>query len=445
MPPVDHTSWVCTACRRRVPGYVDACRCGGQRPVDASTDSSPASEPPTFVRPLLLVGMGLIIGAAIAIPAWTQLSRGPALTEHPQPSSTEIEAADTTPPVDTLPVPTVEPKEPSPAEPKTPADSPPSLEDVIARVVPAVTSIQAGNSRGTGFFVRTDTLVTNAHVVDGQSTVKLQIGDATYTARVTLVARGSDLAVLQVLNGNPRQPVLEFATPSDVRVGQEVIAVGSALGVLSNTVTRGIVSAVRQVGSVRLLQTDAAINPGNSGGPLVDRSGKVIGVNSMTVARQVGEGVAFAVSIEHVGHLLSGSRAPADAAGPLGGLQQMFSPPSREADDNRARSERALEQALERVAQRADELDEYWKRYERWCVAAADRNGDRPWFGIYRTGGISINTTSPYDCGGWLETVRTHAGTIRTALEQVSDIARRDGIYPGVLRELRGKFRLNWN
>ena len=57
------------------------------------------------------------------------------------------------------------------------------------------------------------------------------------------------------------------------RVRQEVIAVGSALGVLSNTVTRGIVSAIREVGTVTLIQTDAAINPGNSGGPLVDRNG----------------------------------------------------------------------------------------------------------------------------------------------------------------------------
>ena len=93
------------------------------------------------------------------------------------------------------------------------------------------------------------------------------------------------------------------------RVGQEVIAIGSALGVLSNTVTRGIVSAVRQVGAVTLVQTDAAINPGNSGGPLLDRQGMVIGVNSMTVGQAGGEGVAFAVAIDHVTQLLDSGRA----------------------------------------------------------------------------------------------------------------------------------------
>ena len=194
------------------------------------------------------------------------------------------------------------------------------------------------------------------------------------------------------MNGNPRQQALPFASGADVRVGQEVFAVGSALGVLSNTVTRGIVSAVRQVGAVRLVQTDAAINPGNSGGPLVDRSGLVIGVNSMTVGRQAGEGLAFAVAIEHVSQLLSGGRMT-DTAGPLGGLQKMFAPP-RDADDGRARTEQALAQALERVAMKADEIDEYWKRYARWCVASATRSGDRPWFGVYESGGISINPTS---------------------------------------------------
>ena len=94
--------------------------------------------------------------------------------------------------------------------------------------------------------------------------VKLQLGEATYTARVVTVAQGSDLAILQVYNPDPKQPILRLGSASTARVGQEVIAVGSALGVLSNTVTRGIVSAIRDVGTVRLIQTDAAINPGGS-------------------------------------------------------------------------------------------------------------------------------------------------------------------------------------
>ena len=75
------------------------------------------------------------------------------------------------------------------------AEAPPaSLEEVVGRVLPAVASIAAGQARGTGFFVRYDQVLTNAHVIDGQTSVKLQVGEATYIARVVTVAQGSDLA-----------------------------------------------------------------------------------------------------------------------------------------------------------------------------------------------------------------------------------------------------------
>jgi S1-C subfamily serine protease len=80
-------------------------------------------------------------------------------------------------------------------------------------------------------------VLTNAHVVGGQTSVRLQVGDASYSARVINTSTGSDLAVLQVYNTNPAQPVLTLGSVSSARVGEEVIAVGSALGVLSNTVT----------------------------------------------------------------------------------------------------------------------------------------------------------------------------------------------------------------
>ena len=96
---------------------------------------------------------------------------------------------------------------------------------------------------------------------------------------------------------------------------------------LSNTVTRGIVSAVRQVGNITLIQTDAAINPGNSGGPLVDRSGLVIGVNSLAVAAQAGQGLAFAVAIDHATDLLDG-QVSNGAQTPLTALTKAMGGPS---------------------------------------------------------------------------------------------------------------------
>jgi S1-C subfamily serine protease len=381
--------------------------------------------------------MGLVIGAALAIPAWSHLTRvprSPVAAEAEPPPPVRVEVSEV--PRDIPVADSVEP----PALPPEAA----SLEEIVARVVPTVASIQAGASRGTGFFVRADALVTNAHVVDGQTTVTLQVGDRAYTARVVSLSRGSDLAVLHVLNPNPDQPTVQLGSIASVRVGQEVIAVGSALGVLSNTVTRGIISALRQVGQVRLVQTDAAVNPGNSGGPLVDRQGLVIGINSMTVARQAGEGVAFAVAADHAVQLLAGAHVRDEAHTPLGGLQKMLRPPGEPVEDARDRGGRALAQALERAAQRADDLDRYWTRYAPSCLASGER-GNRGWFGVYEAKGLSINPMSPYDCMGWLETVRSNASAIRTVVDEMTDRARRDGVYPGVIRELRKKHQLDWD
>src|SRR6185503_12827196 len=117
---------------------------------------------------------------------------------------------------------------PTESTPPTTPDPPPtaSLEDVVSRVLPAVASITAGPSRGTGFFIKPDQVLTNAHVIQGQTSVTLQVGTATYNARVQTVSTGSDLALLQVLGANPNQPVLTMGSGTHLRVGQEVIAVG---------------------------------------------------------------------------------------------------------------------------------------------------------------------------------------------------------------------------
>jgi hypothetical protein len=241
-------------------------------------------------------------------------------------------------------------------------------------------------------------------------------------------------------------------------VGDPVVAIGNALALPGGpTVTEGIVSAVdRTIGTDRgatlehVLQTDAAINPGNSGGPLVDRSGHVIGVNSMTIARQAGSGVAFAVASEHVAQLLLhgrtfdvGGQPVSDAQTPLGGLEQMFRG-TPATDDGRERAEQAYAQALEWAARHADQLDAYWDRYARTCVAHAARDGDRPWFAVFEPDGVAITVTSAYDCATWLATLRANAAPIRDRLEGASEAARRDGVYPGVRRDLRRKYRFTW-
>ena len=303
-PVSANLSWGCPSCGRRVPRRVGKCRCGVEytdtSASDGAIDEPMAAPAPqrSSARPVLFFGILVLIGAAIiAMFLW----RGAAPTPPRETPTTPASApAAATPALEPIAVDEPTPTEPPPAATVPPAATPPdSLEDVVSRTLPAVASITAGQSRGTGFFIRPDQVLTNAHVIQGQTTATLQVGAAMYGARVITVSPGSDLALLQVFNANPDQPVLSMGSVSNARVGQEVIAVGSALGVLSNTVTRGIVSAIRQVGNITLIQTDAAINPGNSGGPLVDRSGLVIGVNSLAVAAQAGQGLAFAVGHRH--------------------------------------------------------------------------------------------------------------------------------------------------
>jgi hypothetical protein len=218
------------------------------------------------------------------------------------------------------------------------------------------------------------------------------------------------------------------------------VAIGSALGVLSNTVTRGIVSALRDAGTVKLIQTDAAINPGNSGGPLVDRNGVVIGVNSMKIGGATGEGLAFAVAIDHASQLLSGQTTTASAT-PLQGLNRMMTG-STASDDLRGQGTSAYRTTVEQAARRGDQLDDLWDRAARSCVARAARGGDRAWFALYEPNGVQIQLSSGVDCEQWLGAVQNNAGIVRDEMARASEAARRQGVYPGVMRDIRREYKM---
>ncbi|MDA0160151.1 trypsin-like peptidase domain-containing protein [Solirubrobacter ginsenosidimutans] len=167
----------------------------------------------------------------------------------------------------------------------------------------SVVSIKTSEGSGTGFVVKADgTIVTNAHVVGTESTVQVQFADdETVQGTVGGVDRSSDLAVVKVSTSRTLKP-LALADSATVRTGQLAVAIGSPFG-LSQTTTAGIVSGTGrhiqapdgfQIDSV--IQTDAPINPGNSGGPLLDATGRVIGVNSQIASQSGGSvGIGFAV------------------------------------------------------------------------------------------------------------------------------------------------------
>ena len=451
-PLQDSGTWLCPACDRRVPARIYECRCGYVQegiPVTPSDRGATPSTPHSNATGLSLLAFGLVIGAGLAMlpapttaPPAAQAVLAPPVTVDGPIDSTDGDPlnvpADPSGPGLTAQLPIL--AAPVPVSNSVAVAAP--LEDLVSRVVPAVAFVQAGQARGTGFFIARDRLLTNAHVITGHTIVRLQVGEANHEARVVTVSTGTDLAVLQVMNPSPTQQVLRLGAVGQARVGEEVIAVGSALGVLSNTVTRGIVSAVRQVGQVTLIQTDAAINPGNSGGPLISRSGLVIGVNSLRVAQQTAEGVAFAVAIDHATQLLNGQR-PSDSQTPLNSLTQMLGG-RPDTDDPRSRGEQDYTRILEWAARSATELDAYWNRYAGTCVAASRGAGDRVWFAVYETAGVTLAATSSVNCSSWFDAVRTNAGRIRDEMEKAAETARQRGLSASTVRDLRRRHRLSW-
>jgi Trypsin-like peptidase domain len=203
------------------------------------------------------------------------------------------------------------------------AEAPANLEDTLGSVIQSVVSILSDEGRGSGFLVDSRTVITNHHVVgDAESVlVKLSNGSA-LSGTVERIAEDHDLALVRLDRDLSDRRSLELSSVSAIRVGQEVYVIGSPMGVLESSVTRGIVSAVRPFEGATLVQTDAAINPGNSGGPLVDRSGRVVGIATMKVAE--GESIGFAVAADHARELIQGGGRPAAevAMNPSSGLRE---------------------------------------------------------------------------------------------------------------------------
>ncbi|MFD3513617.1 trypsin-like peptidase domain-containing protein [Streptomyces sp. NPDC058657] len=222
---------------------------------------------------------------------------------------------------------------------------------VAQAVGPAIVEISAtssaGASTGSGVIITGDgEIVTNNHVVAGADTVKVTLSTGkTYTAKVVGTDPDKDLALIK-LQGASKLPTAKLGSSKDVKVGEEVVAIGSPEG-LSGTVTSGIVSALDRDVTVskdqdkgqsqggqggqdggwpfefggerfngdtgsskttyKAIQTDASLNPGNSGGALINMRGEVIGINSAMYAPSSGSGsssgsvgLGFAIPVDSV-------------------------------------------------------------------------------------------------------------------------------------------------
>lgn len=165
---------------------------------------------------------------------------------------------------------------------------------------------------GTGFILSSDGYVaTNKHVVSGASKIGVILDDGTAYEDVELVGTDplNDFAIIKINNVNDLSPV-KLGDSKTTSAGQQVVAIGNALGAYQNSVTSGIISgkgrSLTATDSGRtqyetlsdMIQTDAAINGGNSGGPLVNAAGEVIGINTAYASQ--GNNVGFAIPISSV-------------------------------------------------------------------------------------------------------------------------------------------------
>jgi serine protease Do len=203
----------------------------------------------------------------------------------------------------------------------------PDLTSVVAAVKNSVVTItsQGFSSRGfseipstgvgSGIVLTKDGyILTNKHVISGSQSLTVELADGEqFDATVVTQSPDKDLALIKI-DATGLTPAV-IGDPASLQVGQTAIAIGSPLGTFTETVTKGILSATGRTITVNdettgrpetltgLLQTDAAINPGNSGGPLLDASGKVIGVNTAVSANA--EGLGFAIPIDAAASLIA--------------------------------------------------------------------------------------------------------------------------------------------
>lgn len=163
-------------------------------------------------------------------------------------------------------------------------------------------STESSIIEGTGIILSSDGyIITNSHVIDDDNNANVYItlkNDEVFKVVVVGNDERTDLAILKCDEANDWKPA-EFANSDQLKVGQDVIALGSPGGKdYPNTLTRGVVSGLNRTLSgtaVSYIQTDAAINPGNSGGPLANLNGQVIGINTIKVVQTEYEGMGFAI------------------------------------------------------------------------------------------------------------------------------------------------------
>ncbi len=212
---------------------------------------------------------------------------------------------------------------------QTVTDEESSIASVAEKVGPSVVSIvtqtrtnsyygsTSSEAAGTGIIVsKNGYVMTNNHVLEGATSVSVVDSTGELYEDATIIGRDplNDIAFIKI-KSDKEFTAAALGNSSTIRTGQQVVAIGNALGQYSNTVTSGIISGTGRpitadTGSgdtetlTDLIQTDASINPGNSGGPLVNMAGQVIGINTAIV--EDANGIGFAIPVNATKGVLAG-------------------------------------------------------------------------------------------------------------------------------------------
>lgn len=449
-------SRVCPSCGRRVPRNVTTCRCGAILPEEAAASFAPEETPSgggSSTALIAIIGViALAAGGYWLLMRPTVAARLAAPVEQPaaNPSSVPAPAAPTvsaearawdaraTAPEAAQPASLPEARPLAPAPSTTPVSA--AVEDMLDRVMPAVVLIQATGGRGSGFFVARDTLITNVHVVENDSYVTLQRADgSTMNARVESRAPAYDIAILKVAQPSPTQAVIPMASANALKPGQEIIVIGSALGTLQNSVSRGIVSALRSAGGATLVQTDAAINPGNSGGPMLDRNGSVIAISTMGYRNA--EGLNFGVAIDHARELLEGRVANVGSALGLNAIQARGQ--TSESERLQQQGESQLKARLGQMVEAAGQLDAGWQRFRQQCFTSPIPGSyDHEWFAILVPRGMPANAAS--GCTSYYSSMESDVRRFKGLMQTLIADARRADVMPGTIRDVLRQNRLEF-
>jgi hypothetical protein len=246
-------------------------------------------------------------------------------------------------------------------------------------------------------------------------------------AEATVYARAAtyDIAALKLVAPSSSQAVLRLGTSAAVRPGQEVIVIGASPGSVPHTVSRGVITEIRQRDGVRVVQTDAAAEAGNSGGPMINELGEVIAI--LTGGSENRARAGFGVSVDYARELLAG-RLKDPGTGGMTDLKAAATAPDR-----------LLMQSIASAAEGADSLDGVWQRFRATCYKGRiDGAFDREWFAALTPGAMPADAAAA--CRNDFAAMTQEMTRIRDYLRTALQDARRANVADSVIRnELRAR------